>query len=220
MTYKGLQDELDSRISAAKVTGFWSADAKKEWINFAGQRVCDFKPWEFLKKALTITTEDDREYYDYPDGDDNAFKYNSIYNIVIADEEYFDKDGRKRVTWDVYKRAKNRESEELIFTNHNKWYMLNPVPENGKVMSIYGLMRWVKLVNDADKPICPSEFDEAIVKLALSTCLRKSKKYNEANVEMMEVLNPEGGLLMNIWTQEQDEGPRGYGGVILTSRDV
>jgi hypothetical protein len=214
MTFLGLQTELDNRISSAKITGFWSESAKKEWINQAGMRVCDFKPWEALKHALYITTTGQREYYDYPANNNNAFKYNSIYNIIIEDEEYFGKDGRRRVKWDDYQKAKSREDEEKIFTNHNKYYFLNPVPEDGKTMSIWGLRRWQKLTEDTDEPILPQDFDEAIVRVALATCMRKAKRWDEARAELLEVLSPEGGVLMNIWNQEQDEGPRGYGGTI------
>lgn len=216
MTFSQLQTELDNRISAAKVTGFWSDDAKKEWLNQAGQRVCDFKPWEWLKKAVYIDTRDDREYYDYPEAspqtDQDSLKLNSIYNIVIEDEEYNDDDGRIRKTWDEIQRAKHKELDVLWFANHNKWFFLYTVPDNGKEMILYGLRRWRKLSDDADEPISPDEYDEAIVKIALATCLRKAKRYDEANVEMTEVLNPEGGMLVNLWTQEQDKGPRGYGG--------
>ena len=214
MSFKELQDSLDERISAAKITGFWSTNAKKEWINQAGQRVCDFMPWEAIKLALCITTEGGREYYDYPE----QFKYNSIYNIVIEDEDYGGNSGRSRYMWDDYQKSKNLELTDLIFTNHNKWYMLNPVPENGKKMSLYGLRRWSTLTADADEPILPTEFDEAIVRIALSSCYRKAKMYDEARAELAEIVSPEGGLLMNVWRQELSEGPRGYGGTVKVSR--
>jgi len=218
MTFLELQTDLDNRISAAKVTGFWSVAAKKEWLNQAGQRVCDYKPWEFLKTALYLTTRDSREYYDYPVGTDKGLKYNSIYNIVIADEDYLEKDGRTRKKWDDFQRDKLREGDELIYSNHSKWYFLYPVPEDGKEMVIYGLRRWVTLVDDTDEPISPREFDEAIVRIALAACMRKAKKWNEANAEVSEILSPEGGQLMTLWDQEGDEGPRGYGGQMITSR--
>jgi len=214
MNFEELQQDLDDRISAAKVTGFWSVDAKKEWLNQAGQRVCDFRPWEFLKTAKTITTMGEREYYDYPE----EFKYNSIYNIKIEDEEYYSEAGRYRKKWDDFQRYKNAGSIDKIFTNHNKWYFLCPVPEDGKTMQLYGLRKWEKLIEDTDEPITPSEFDEAIVRTALASCLRKARRHDEANSHIAEIFSPEGGVLLNLWIQEQDEGPRGYAGTIKSTR--
>jgi len=214
MTFKELQDALDDRISAANITGFWSEDAKKQWLNDAGQRVCDYRPWEFLRVAKTITTREDREYYDYPE----EFKYNSIYNIVIEDEEYYGAGGRIRKMWDSFQKEKQEETGLKIFTNHNQWYFLYPVPENDKTMQIYGIRKWEELENDSDEPISPSELDEAIIRVALASCLRKSKRYDEANIETAEVFSPESGVLLNAWIQEQGEAPRGYVGRIKTTR--
>ncbi len=216
MNKKELLEDLDDRISAAAITGLWPDDFKLRAINQAGQRVCDFKPWEWLKRAVYTTTRDEKEYYDYPEDvpqlDGESFKLNSIYNIVIEEEEYYGDDGRMRKKWDDFQRNKNLEKEELIFTNHNKWFFLHPVPEDGKEMVLYGLLRWRDLENDNDEPISPVEYDEAIVRIALATCLRKAKKHDEARAEVAEVLSPEGGILMTLYTQEMDEGPRGYSG--------
>jgi hypothetical protein len=218
MNLKELLEDLDDRISAAKVTGFWSPEMKTIWLNQAGQRICDFRPWEWIKKAVYTTTRDDREYYDYPEAANqtswDSLKMNSIYNIVIEDEEYGENDGRIRKTWDEYQRAKHREDETKIFTNHNRWYFLNPVPDNGKEMALYGLKRWRTLEDDDDEPISPTEFDEPLVRIALTSCMRKAGMYNEARAELLEVISPEGGVLANLWMQEQDEGPKGYGGRI------
>lgn len=216
MNFEELQEALDDRISSAKVTGFWSTDAKKRWLNQAGQRVCDFKPWEWIKKAVYTETRDEREYYDYPEAsaqtDWDTFKFNSIYNIMIEDEDYGAEGGRRRQIWDDFQRAKHTEDDDYIFTNHNKWFFLYPVPEDGKEMVLYGLKKWRELEENDDEPISPTEFDEAIVRIALASCMRKAGMVNEARAELLEVLSPEGGLLNNLWMQEQDEGPRGYGG--------
>lgn len=224
MNFKELQDELDDRISASKVTGFWSEDAKKQWINQAGQRVCDFKPWEWLKKSVYIQTREDREYYDYPEPANatswDSLKMNSIYNITIEGEEYGDNDGRRRKLWDEYQKAKNRGDNRYIFTNHNGWYFLHPIPENDKKMTLYGLRRWRKLVADTDEPITPEEYREPIARIALASCLRKAGMHNEARSELLEIVGPDGGLLASLWTQEQDEGPRGYGGGFIHRRYI
>lgn len=212
-----LRTDLDNRISAAKVSGFWTDAMKNEWLNQAGQRVCDFKRWKWLELAIETPTTAD-EYYDYPTGE-FAFKQNSIFLIYIDGESYpTNQTGRSRKTWAEYQKHKQSESDEKIFANHNGYYFLAPLPEVGKTMSIYGLKKWVELTEDADSAVTPEEYDEAVVRIALATCLRKAKKYGEAKVELVEVLDPNIGILALLWAQENDEAAQGYGGNAQSSR--
>lgn len=210
--------DLNNRISAAKVSGFWTDTMKLEWLNNAGQRVCDWYRWKCLELALETIARDSKEYYDYPDPP-NEFKKDSIYQIDVEDEEYpADEGGRTRVNWTTFQKAKQNSSDELIFTNHNGFYFLYPVPTNGKVVSIYGLKKWNALVNDADESTLPTEFDEAVVRIALAACLRKSKKYAEAKAELVEILDPNIGVLAMLKSQQETEAPQGYGGEAQSSR--
>lgn len=184
MTKAELLQDLNDRISAASVSGFWDNEMKISWLDAAGQRVCDFYRWPFLELALEKTTADSREYYDYPTGA-VRFKPNSIYQIDIEDETYgLNVQGRRRVNWAQFQKKKQENDGELVFTNHNGFFFLHTVPTDGKVMSLYGLKAWQKLsgLTDDDEPITPVEMDEAIVRLALATALRKAKKYNDARV--------------------------------------
>lgn len=208
MNFLELQTELDNRIAAAKVSGFWTSAMKKEWINKAGERVCSFRRWKDLELAKYTQTKKDREYYDYP----SEFKLNSIYYMEVDGDEYIEK------SWDDYQAYKAAGSTDKIFTSHNGFYFINPTPsENNKEITIWGIKKWVKLVNDGDEPVLPSEFDEAIVKLALATCLQKEKRYDEAAVEISEVETPanpnipnSGGILAKLGAREEMEGPVGY----------
>lgn len=215
-----LRQDLNDRISAAKVSGFWTDAMKDRWINAAGQRVCDFRRWRWLELALETQTNQSKEYYDYPDEVGFAFKRDSIYQIDIEDEVYPpEQSGRLRVNWTQFQKAKQiGDDSRKIYTNHNGFYFLYPVPENTKVMSLYGLKRWKPLDSDEDDPISPPEYDEAIVRIALAACLRKAKKYSEAKAELVEVLDPQVGVLAMLWTQENDEAPQGYGGEAKSSR--
>lgn len=214
-----LRGDLNNRVSSAKITGFWTDDMKDQWINQAGQRVCDFRRWKWLELALETQTRSGKEYYDYPEAP-NAFKRDSIYQIDIEGEEYdSDQSGRSRVNWTQFQKAKQSGSEKKIFANHNGFYFLHPVPADGKVMSLYGLKTWRTLESDEDEPITPAEvYDEAIVRIALATCLRKAKRYNEAKAELVEILDPRVGVLENLWEQENDESALGYGGEAKSSR--
>lgn len=217
-TLLDFRGDLDARISAAKASGFWKDATKNEWLNLAGQRVCDFWRWAALELALDTVSRNSKEYYDYPPAP-NEFKMNSIYNIIIDGEDYHDDvSGRRRVNWNVYLKAKQQSSDDLIFTNHNGFYFLNPVPEDGKAISIFGLKKWRTLVSDSDESVLPTEFDEAIVRIALAACLRKAKKYGEAKAELLEVLDPNIGILANIKSQQEAEAPQGDAGQAQSSR--
>jgi len=56
--------ELNNRIAAAKVSGFWTDAMKKEWINKAGERACGFRRWKVLELAKSTITKANQEYYD------------------------------------------------------------------------------------------------------------------------------------------------------------
>ena len=220
MTKSELLQDLNDRISAAKVSGIWTEEMKINWLDNGGQRACGFKPWTFLELALEKTTVDDREYYDYPAAP-YRFKPNSIYQIDVEDEVYAQGvQGRRRVNWQQFIQKKQAGDTEPVFTNHNGFYFLLPIPEDGKVMSLYGRKGWIKLsgLGDDDVPVSPEEFDEAIVRLALAACLRKAKKYDQAKAESMEVLDPNVGLLAMLWQEMEEDAPKGYGGEASSSR--
>lgn len=218
MTFGEFLTELNARIAAAKVAGLWTDTQKKAWINTAIQRVCDFRPWKFLELAKTTTTKEDQEYYDEP----TDFKTNSIYYMEVDGEEYVKKN------WERYQEYKAAESTEKIFAAHNGFYFINPTPtEAGKTVDIYGIRIATKLVNDNDRPITPSEFDESIIKLALVTCLQKERRYGEAAAERVEVEAPKnprvegsGGLLAKLAEREEDESVKGYVGRARSSRHL
>lgn len=220
MTKAELLQDLNDRISAAKVSGIWTDEMKINWLDNAGQRACGFYPWTFLELALEKTTVDSRQYYDYPSGA-VRFKPNSIYQIDIEDEEYpAGQQGRRRVNWQQFQKMIQEESDELVFTNHNGFFFLNTIPTDGKTMSLYGRKGWRKLseLTDDDEPVSPTEFDEPIVRLALAACLRKAKKYDQARAEALEVLDPNVGLLAMLKMEFEEEAPKGYGGEAQSSR--
>lgn len=220
MTKSELLQDLNDRISAAKVSGIWTDDMKINWLDNAGQRACGFYPWTFLELALERPTVDGREYYDYPSGV-VRFKPNSIYQIDIEDETYDPGvQGRRRVNWQQFAKKKQDGDTELVFANHNGYYFLYPVPTDGKTMSLYGRKGWRKLsdLGDDDLPITPEEFDESIVRLALAACLRKAKKYDQARAEALEVLDPNVGLLAMLKAEMEEDAAKGYGGEATSSR--
>lgn len=220
MNKEELLQDLDNRISAASVSGFWTPAMKVAWLDAAGKTVCNFYRWGFLELALEKTTLDSRNYYDYPSGT-VRFKPNSIYQIDVEGEEYpLGQAGRRRVNWQQFQQRIQTQDPDPCFTNHNGQYHLYPVPQDGKTMSLYGLKGWKDLaeLGDDDYPITPPEMDEAIVRIALAACLRKAKKYAEAKAELLEILDPTIGLLAQIKNQTEVEDSKGEGGTAKSSR--
>jgi len=220
MTKEELIQDLNDRISAASVSGFWTPEMKVTWLDAAGKLICNFYRWPFLELALEKQTVDSREYYDYPGGI-VRFKPNSIYQIDIEGETYpIGQAGRRRVSWQQFQERKQEQNPDPCFTNHNGSFFLYPVPEDDKEMSLYGLKGWKLLseLGDEDEPITPMEFDESLVRIALASCLRKAKKYAEAKAELVEVMDPNIGTLAQIKNQTEVESSQGEGGTAKSSR--
>lgn len=217
-TLQEMRDDLDSRISAAKVSGFWSQAFKDKALNDGGKQAVNAYRWPFVELALTTQSRDSKEYYDYPAAP-NAFSVDSIYQIMVEGETYGDADGRTRVNWAQFQKRKNvGDTSESVFTNHNGFYFLYPVPANGLEVSIFGLKQWRVLTAADDEAVTPTDLDDSIVKLALARCLRKAKKYSEAKAELLEVLDPQVGLLAQLWSKVHEESPGGYKGEAQSSR--
>lgn len=223
MTKAEFITDIKSKLTGAGITStFWSDTMLLRWLNQAGQRVCNWKRWPWLELALTTTTENSNEYYDYPNTSSTGrnFKEHSIYEITIEDESQ----PRERVTWDEFRALQIAEDDSVgVFANHESYYFLYPIPEDGKTMSLYGLRKWKPLSADADTPITPTELDEPIVKVVLSMALKKAGKRNEANDELNEVFKWDErgenmGMLQAVWMQAKVESAGGYAGRSPSSR--
>lgn len=222
MTKAEFITDIKSRLTGAGISStFWSDTMLLRWLNQAGQRVCNWKRWPWLEMAVTITTENQREYYDYPSNSSTGrnFKEHSIYEITVAGEDQ----PRERKTWDEFRKAQVEQDETPIFANHEALYFLYPIPADGVEMSLYGLRKWKTLSADGDTPITPTELDEPIIKVVLSMALKKAGKRNEANDELNEVFKWDEreqnmGMLQSVWMQSQVESAGGYAGRSPSSR--
>lgn len=218
ITLAELRQDLKDQVAASAAQGFWTDAMFNDWLNWAGKKVCGFYRWPFLELAVYTTTRDQKQYYSYPKGA-LRFKPNSIYQISIEGEDYpVSQQGRLRRSWQQFVKADQEDEDEKIFSNHNGFYFLNPIPADGKEMTLYGLKGWQTLSADADTPITPTEFDEVIVQLALARALRKGKKYKEAQAELVEVLDPNVGSLAMLKADIEAEGSKGQGGIAQSSR--
>jgi len=204
MQFQEFLQELNSRMSASKTTGFWSEEAKKRWINTAIIRVCNFARWKFLRKHSTILTEKDKEAYYQP------FDYKSMIFLKVDGETYHPVDPEEYQSGDY--------AWEKVFTIIGDQFLINPtIPEDGKIIDVYYQRRPIKLVEPTDEPITPEEMDEPIVKLALGVCLKKEKgREDDAKEEILEA----NALLQEIKDREGEEPSGVYKGRAISSRQL
>lgn len=285
MTLSELLIELNNRIAAAKVSGFWTDAMKKEWINMAVDRIVNFKNWKVLETKITATTIKNQEKYTHP----ATLKTNSIFMIKVDGEIYIKK------SWVEYQDLKTKRVSDKIFSIYGGEIYINPTPtETGKTIEIFGFKRPLKLTMEdyktgtvavtngspnvvgtntawtasmvgkrfrvdsngvwytilsvtnatnlvltenysgvtasgeaytiGDLLIPSTEFDEAIIKLALAICLQKERRYNEAMIEINEVEAPanpnvpESGGILSRLSRREDEGDLGFCGLVKSSR--
>lgn len=224
--------DLNARIAAAKVSGFWKDTDKDRWINKAIIRACNYARFKFLSKHATQLTElfpdgTGRESYFLP----FDFKPGGMIYLSVDGEEYH------KVSEEAFLSRKSDEKIGVIFSlqqdilhagSNTDWrwnkiyaligdeYFLNPIPaEANLIIDIFYKRRPVRLVEDTDEPITPEEMDEPILKLALATCLAKEPgKRGEAEKEVIEA----HALLQQIKDREDEEPNTAFKGQATSTR--
>jgi hypothetical protein len=209
MQLQEFRQDLNARIAAAKVSGFWKDGDKDRWINKAIVRACNFARYKFLSKHATQLTEllpdnSGRESYFLP----FDFKPGGMILLKV--------DGQKH----------NKVSEEDYQSENYPWekacavigdeYFINPAPTKaGLIIDLFYKRRPVRLVEDTDEPITPEEMDEPVLKLALATCLAKEPgKKGEAEKEVVEA----HALLQQIKDREDEEPNSVFKGQATSTR--
>lgn len=201
---------LENLLSTVNLSGFFTDAMKDAWLNQAGRRVYNFKKWPWLNHALKTQSEANGEYYEQS----SRFKKGSIFRITVGEgteeKEY------PVVSWDLYKQTKEEGLSDKVSAILGNQYFIYPIlTEANKVIGTYGNLKWVELSGDSDESINPEEYDEAIIKLAFASALKKERRFGEANAEVQEV---EEGILPRLWQEEMNENPKGYIGQVKSNR--
>jgi len=204
MSLEELLKDLNSRLIASGLTGFWDNDTKKRWLNLAIQRICSFEKWEFTEEHAYRSTVKDQEKYSMPsDCPPQGINY-----LKVDDKEY------KYVDLVTFLRCRDNKEDVKIFTDKDGELLIYPtIPEDGKKIELWYQRIPPALVNDSDTPITPPNLDEAIVRIALASALRKSGKGDEANMEIAEATT----IMQQVLDRTQD-GKLGYEGKAINSR--
>jgi len=207
MQFQEFLQDLDARIAASKVTGFWKPEDKERWINKSVVRACNYARWKFLSHHSTqeIELEPDgtikEDYYlpfDYKPGGMILLK---VYDPVTGkSRKHFkvDTDSYEAKTY-TYERVYSVVGD-TYFVNLNEITADSDVAGmEGKIIDLFYKRRPVKMIEETDEPITPEEMDEAIIKFALAICLAKSpgraaeatKEINEAHVILQQIKDRE-----------------------------
>ncbi len=209
MQLQEFRQDLNARIAAAKISGFWKDTDKDRWINKAIVRACNFARYKFLSKHSTQLTEllpdgKGRESYflpfDFKPGGMILLKVDGQKHNKVSEEDYQSVD----YPW------------ERVCAVIGDEYFINPAPTKvGLIIDIFYKRRPVRLVEDTDEPITPEEMDEPILKLALATCLAKEPgKKGDAEKEVIEA----HALLQQIKEREDEEPNSVFKGQAASTR--
>lgn len=213
MQFQEFEQDLDARIAASKVTGFWKPEDKERWLNKSVVRACNFTRWKFLSKHATQAIELDvgeiKEDYFLP------FDYKPggmiVLKVYYPDEEKSLK--HFKVDEDSY--HSQAYAYTRVYTITGDEYFLNlqevcgdagisATEMEGQIIDLFYKRRPVKMVEPTDEPITPEEMDEPIIKLALSICLNKTPgRAADAKKEIEEA-----HLMLQQLKDREDEEPQ------------
>lgn len=213
MQFQEFQQDLDARIAASKVTGFWKPEDKQRWLNKSVVRACNYAAWKFLSKHATqligLDTGEIKENYFLP------FDYKPGGMILIEVYDPVTEKSLKHYKTDIDSYHAKAYEYTRVYTIVGDEYFLNlqELAEDsntaasemeGKIIDLFYRRRPVKMVEITDEPITPEEMDEAIIKFAFAICLTKTPgRAAEARKEIEEA-----HLILQQIKDREDEEPQ------------
>jgi len=210
MQFQEFTQDLDARIAASKVTGFWKPEDKERWINKSVVRACNYAAWKFLNHHATQAIEleiDDtlKEDYYLP------FDFKPGGMILLAAYDPLTEEAKKHFKVDIDAYHAKTYPYERVYTIVGDEYFLNlkeitsdedVAGLESKIIDLYYKRRPVKMVEDTDEPITPEEMDEPIIKFAFAICLSKTPgRASEAVKEIQEA----NTMLQQLKDREEEE---------------
>jgi hypothetical protein len=169
--------------------------------NFWGLKVPIKYMFPELNVSSTAYTQEDRAYIDVPS--------NCLVTYTIVDTSNDNK--LKNVGWRDYIRRTGRNDtdssgEPTSWTRYGSYYYLYPTPDSAYNIEIYYRKRPTLLSATTDTTAIGTEWDEAILKLAVIQTMMRFKDYEKAEIEKKEWMDMMASRI-GIYTQEM--GDRG-----------
>lgn len=225
MQFQEFTQDLDARIAASKITGFWKPEDKERWLNKSVIRACNYAPWKFLSKHASQLIELNldgtiKENYFLP----FDFKPGGMILLKVYDPATLK--GKKHFKVDIDAFHAKTYPYERVYTIVGDEYFVNlaeliedssvaAAQMEGKVMDIFYKRRPVKMVEPTDEPITPEEMDEAIIKFAFAICLTKTPG---RSAEAVKEINEANSMLQQIRDREDEEPSSVYKGQATSTR--
>lgn len=157
-----------------------------QWINAAYIDICSSLELEELKGSLVMSTVVDQYLYLLP------LAVRGVRFVSVIDiETYGELGGRKLTMTDLtsFRRSIERSDEPEEFFRVNKILVINPKPTNIRVLSLDVWIRPTKLVDDADSPIVPEEWHEAILRNARTMAHSDLREWEAAAITGNDFVN-------------------------------
>lgn len=219
MQLQEFRQDLNARIAAAKVSGFWKDSDKDRWINKAIVRACNFARFKFLSKHATQLSElnpdgSGKESYflpfDYKPGGMIFLSVDGEEYHKVGEQQYLSRKSDNKIgsTYHPSLDIVNPSSQtdwrwQKIYALIGDEYFIDPVSTvAGKIIELFYKRRPVRMVEETDEPITPEEMDEPVLKLALATCLAKEPgRKGDGEKEVLEA----HAILQQIKDREDEE---------------
>ncbi len=211
MQFQEFTQDLDARIAASKITGFWKPEDKQRWINKSVVRACNYAAWKFLSKHATqliqLDTGKIKENYFLP------FDYKPGGMILIKVYDPVSEKSLKHYKTDIDSYHAKAYEYTRVYTIVGDEYFLNlqELAEDsglaasqmeGKIIDLFYRRRPVKMVETTEEPITPEEMDEPIIKFTFAICLTKTPgRASEAVKEIQEA----NSMLQQLKDREDEE---------------
>lgn len=150
--------------------------------------------WPHTERFFKATTFPGDERYDYPavSSDGTAFKTDGI--------TYLDVDGMPytRLDFDSYRQEKLNPSGWKFFSDYSRQIFIYPIPTTVVEIDAWWCSTPVALAADGDATVfadAEPEIENAIVRIALSKAIEKTRKWNEST----SILNSAISMLEIVW---------------------
>ena len=216
------------QVEISSKGGFITPGMIGGWINNAGERVCDYNDWSWLKHSLKIIagSNNNQAYNTERHVTPVIFKQGSIFRLAVSPADDIDNETEYVIKdLDQYKAIKrdwegsiteNDDIYEGVATKDSGQFFLWPKPEPTDLITVSGHLKWKRLEADTDQAITPNNsIDRVIERLATSDALRKQDKYGQADREERGAMEE----LERLWIEDEENSPLGNIGRMKSTRE-
>jgi len=176
-TLADMRTAVQSDLNVDDTSALYSPTIIDRVINRAYRKAGALFPWPELMDAKKTTSENSNEYYDYP----QSWRSNSIWRLVVDGVKFGEVPDGSPITFSDYLNFKEDypTSTDKKWGNQERRYFLTPVPADGVVICIWGLMVTTSLSDDESVTIFSyhmQECNEAVVLESVAILKSKGNK--------------------------------------------